>query len=107
MSKFTDAIEHNCKGLHHINPGSAACCPVCLDEFGIEDSVDPDTAQEQMYECDQSSFSWTACCTCGSPLCGDRSNGHGFDENGEVIHLSMCADCVMYFANGDEPEIWE
>ena len=107
MSQYTKAVERNCKGLKGVNPGSAACCPICLDKFGIEDNGDIDAMQEQIYENEESSFSWHQCDTCGSRLGGDRSNGHGFDDNGEVVHLSMCVDCVMFFANGDEPESWE
>ena len=117
MCKYTKAVEHYCEGLKDVNPGSVACCPICLDEFGIEvedgfivkDNVpyfDQDAAQDIMYQ-EETSFSRQQCDTCGSQLGGDRSNGHGFDNNDEVVHLSMCVDCVMFFANGDEPETWE
>jgi hypothetical protein len=56
-------------------------------------------------------FSWSHCDTCGSALGGDRHDGHGILESGEskgeMVHLSMCVDCLLYFANGDLPDQWE
>lgn len=98
MSTYTDAVELYTAGLQDVSPGAAACCPEC----------NPDNlTQDELYECDEPWFSWSACETCGSSLGGDREAGHAFTkDDGELVHLSMCTDCVMYSANGDEPETW-
>lgn len=108
MSKFTDSIEHYCEGLH-VAVGPSACCQECRDAYDIPDSADNDTAQEQMT--DEGGFSWSQCDSCGSQFGGDRYDAHGMDENwpnngGHLYHLSICADCLFFHANGDEPEDW-
>ena len=55
------------------------------------------------------SFSSQPCGSCGTYLAGDRHPAHGFLEGapvvgGEIIHLDICTDCVMFHANGDLPE---
>ena len=63
-------------------------------------------AYEQAYE---PSFSNRTCDSCGTYLAGDRHPAHGFLEGapvvgGEIVHLDICTDCVMFHANGDLPE---
>lgn len=54
----------------------------------------------------ESSFSWSSCGICGSTLGGDREIWHGLDDlTGTLYHFDdACTDCVVYLANGDEPE---
>jgi hypothetical protein len=63
--------------------------------------------------CDTSTdlgFSHWGCECCGSWLGGDRHSLAyvGKDDNGDIdiIQVSACVDCLMYCANGDEPETW-
>ena len=63
---------------------------------------------------DEGSFSWAGCGICGSTLGGDLEPWHYIvpDENGSVAGGTIehshdaCTDCVMYLANGDEPDQW-
>lgn len=62
---------------------------------------------------DEASFSWCQCGICGSTLGGDRyvwhwiNGGDQYGKGGEIVHESdMCVDCLMFEANGDEPEQW-
>lgn len=103
---FVKAVERECDGLTGLNVGASAVCPTCLDLYGIEDTGDTDAMQEQLNEFDSPSFSREACDTCGSGLGGDRYCAHGFMKDGNLIHLDVCVDCVMYFANGDVPDQW-
>jgi hypothetical protein len=51
-------------------------------------------------------FSRCQCDTCGSYLAGMRYDGHAvIVDNNQLIHLSMCGDCLLFFANGDEPTL--
>jgi hypothetical protein len=58
--------------------------------------------------CDEGSFSWSSCGICNSRLGGDRFDWHGLDDlTGTLYHFDdACVDCVLYLANGDEPESW-
>lgn len=113
MSKFTDAINRELDGLH-IATGSAASCPECCDTFGLDCGGDTEANQNAMYEAgDEGGFSWSQCDSCGTTLGGDRHTAHGWDSSGKVpaadclFHLSICTDCLLFHANGDEPETWE
>jgi hypothetical protein len=105
MSAFTDAVEANTEGLQHISTGLCGQCEECqyrygLDEEGLTEQIENGEAF------DEGGFSWHRCESCGSSLGGDRYAAHGFNENEEIVHLDVCVDCVMYHANGDEPEDW-
>lgn len=61
-------------------------------------------------------LSWSRCDGCGSHLGGDRHPAHGIiaDTTEEaqkpdrtITHFDVCTDCVMFHANGDEPEDWK
>lgn len=118
MSKFTNAIARNLDGLH-IATGSAASCPECCEAFGLDPDADTDENQAAIYESgDEGGFSWSECDSCGTTLGGDRHTAHGWPaDNGRwqrlaedppaLFHLSICTDCLLFHANGDEPESWE
>ena len=111
MCQFTESVARHCDGMH-VAPGSSATCPECLEAYGISERDERgrfrsvDAMQEELYELESGSFSWHECDTCGSRLGGDRHEAHG-EINGGWYHLSVCTDCLLYFANGDIPETWE
>lgn len=109
-SPFAKAVDHYCDGLH-VAVGLSALCPECVDSCGIEDTGCIAEMQEEMYECAEPHFSWHQCDSCGSVLGGDRHAAHGIPHDYKagddtVIHLDICSDCLIYHANGDEPEEW-
>lgn len=53
---------------------------------------------------DEGGFSWAGCDSCGSSLGGNLSPAHYIGDAGEIVHCSVCVDCMMYHANGDLPE---
>lgn len=112
MSKFHDSIAHYCKGFT-VAPGAAACCDECLSAYGIDsDGRTVDEMQEELYGQEEAGFSSAQCDSCGSTYAGDRHEAHGIeterDERGElqIYHLTICTDCLLFHANGDEPETW-
>lgn len=122
MCKFHHALENHWPMKDWtIATGPAASCRVCLREYGFDpdltaESPEFDAAQEYMYEHSEGSFSWSACESCGSTLGGNRHDAHAihreaFGPNAkrpdEVRHITICTDCLLYHANGDEPEAWE
>lgn len=55
--------------------------------------------------CDEGSFSWSGCGICGSNLGGTVYDWHAVNDDDELLHFNdACTDCVLYLANGDEPD---
>lgn len=102
MSTYTDAVARELEGLQHVNVGRTHTCAECNPRDLSEGDFDTD---------DEGGFSWQSCDGCGSTLGGQRYAAHALMThiNGREawICLSVCADCLCYIANGDEPETWE
>lgn len=109
MSAYTDAVDNNLDGLHHVSVGIAVkACAKCAGDHGWSPG-DPEPEPE-------GAFSACSCDSCGSSLGGDRYAAHGFlipegedpndDELWALIHLEVCVDCLRYLACGDEPDNW-
>ena len=98
MSAYTDALDVHLEGLTAVSSGACPGCVACGE---------PDT-DDEMDIANEGHFSWRSCDSCGSTLGGDRYAAHGIDDDdGENVHLDICVDCLMFLANGDEPEDWE
>ena len=116
MSTFTDAIEHNWPD-YVIAPGVASSCGDCRRDFNVpDDMTDDDEIQEYLSQYDEGSFSWRQCDSCGSNLGGDRHAAHAIHREAfgpdakqpdNVHHIDICTDCLLFHANGDEPEEWQ
>ena len=79
-------------------PGCGKCRPLSEEDAVDEPSnVWYDLAAEP-------SFSWSPCDGCGSRLGGNRYPAHTLDEDSQIIHLEICEDCLVFFANGDDTE---
>lgn len=93
MSDYTDRVEANLEGCKFASVGGTEECQGCKDAGYTE------------YSGDEGSFSWSGCGICGSSLGGTRYIWHWVDEDGEMIHGDdACQDCLLYLANGEEPE---
>ena len=114
MSPYTDAVESGLKGLEAVSTGPCPGCEQCADDHGYDNLGAFEAAWEAGDIEAEGSFSWSPCGICGSHLGGDREPWHaiagepGDDLKGrEILHFSdACIDCVVYLANGDEPETW-
>ena len=122
-SRYVAAFEAQTKGLEALSVGAWPLDPcVACAGTGLADG-------DSCYDCDgtgkgcecqqcpaggdedgardEGSFSWSSCDTCGSSLGGDRFAGHALVGPGKnIVHLDVCCDCLMFIANGDEPEGW-
>jgi len=107
MSAYTEAVASNIKNLKGVSTGICPGCEQCADDHGI--SVEEITEQyEKGSVCDEPHFTWSGCDICGSTFGLDAEAWHWVDKNGVIIHESnACVDCVVYLANGDEPEQWQ
>lgn len=94
---FIAAVRHNLEGCKAFSVGS---CPGC-DACGLGD----EPTEREIESAEESSFSWSDCDSCGSSLGGDRHPAH-FLYRGEIQHLTVCVDCLLFHANGDLPEDW-
>lgn len=102
MSAYTEAVQHYLSGLETVSPTE---CPGCEACYGWCNTPEEPT-EEQRAVAEEPSFSCQPCDACGSSP-GDRHPAHGIDQaSGDVLHLDICIDCVLYLANGDEPESW-
>lgn len=122
-SAYVQAVTRGLEGLQAVSTGVCPGCSTCAHEHDYsDDNDDPDRTLAAFDEAwrsgkvdSEASFSWSPCDICGSSLGGDREIWHaimgqpGEDLKGRSIeHLnSCCTDCVMFLANGDEPEGWE
>lgn len=98
MSEYTDAVA---RGLTDLRAASVGCCPGC-----------PECEEHHRYEgelIDEGSFSASRCGICGTSMGGQRFAWHWIDDHrNEIVHEDdACTDCVMYLANGEEPDQWE
>lgn len=104
-SEYESAVDRNLAGLEFISTGICPGCKECQQTWDM-----PEDELEQAWStgdvCDEGSFSWHVCESCGSHLGGNRYDAHGVDADGAIVHLSVCTDCLMYLANGDLPENW-
>ena len=127
MSQYTDRVEAGLKGLEAVSTGLCGGCMECASASGFTRGFDED-GQEHLTEHileafeqavrsgkahDEGSFSWSECGICGNRLGGNRYVWHAVSirpggADGavrELLHFDdACTDCVVYLANGDEPD---
>ena len=105
LSEYAQAIKDNLEGLEFISAGLCGTCPNCQRDYGMAPRAFYTTVRNgDVY--DEGGFSWQPCEACGSSLGGNRYTAHGFDQEDNLIHFSVCEDCLLYIANNDEPEEW-
>lgn len=105
-SAFRAAFERGTAGLEALSVGICATCPVCQSNHGMSPAAFYSAVQAGKIE-SEPGFSWSSCDLCGSGLGGDREPYHWID-GGKLRHGDgACVDCIVYIANGDEPEEWE
>lgn len=115
MSKYTEAVENNLAGLEAVSTGPCPGCEECASNRGYCCAHSFAAAYEAGEVEPEPSFSWSSCDICGSHLGGDREEWHAIVPNkdgtlkgGEIFHgNNACVDCVVYLANGEEPERWK
>jgi len=84
----------------------------------LDDCTDAEEHRRKLSAVDCASgefhFSWSPCGICGTKLRGNRSAWHwicGCDahgKRGDIMHEdNACMDCVVWLANGEEPESWQ
>jgi hypothetical protein len=96
VTAFTQAVELYCQGLDSVAVGCLGA--KCEHAYG-----------DAEHSC-EASFSGEQCDSCGSTYAGDRLPGFGMWQDGDTLHcidMTLCVDCVMWHANGEEPtEDW-
>lgn len=99
---YVERVEHHCKGLSFVSESVSPQCPFCRGMWGLTEA-EMTALEESDNLIDEGGPSRADCDTCGFSVYGNRFCAHGFDEAGDMHHLVMCEDCVVYFANGDIP----
>jgi hypothetical protein len=104
MSAYTDRVAKNLEGIEFVSTGISPGCPECAKDLGFKSVRALRRAYEQGGVADEPHFSWSPCGICRNKLGGNREVWHGV-IGGKVNHWNdACTDCVLYLANGDEPE---
>ena len=75
------------KGSEGLEALSSGHCPGC-EECGDDEEVEPQH------------FSHWPCDICSRRLGGDRYPSHYIDDDNEINHISICANCVYYMEYG-------
>lgn len=114
MSEYTDAVEAGTKDMKGISTGECPGCPQCAEYHDMTPDEHYAAWHDGKVDDVEGSFSWSPCGICGSSLGGDRyvwhwiSGGDEHGKGGDIQHEhDACEDCVLFLANGDEPEHWE
>ena len=107
MSEFTDIVAESLKGFEAESVGLCPGCLQCADALGLE-QAEFDEKLESGNLFDEAGFSRESSDFCGTYLAGDRWVWHAIHkESRELFHGDNCCTvCLMYLANGDEPENW-
>jgi len=111
-SEFVEAVETKTSDITGLSVGPTHICGACLNSHGF-DATTADDMREGLENgdiCDEGGFSSSSCECCGSRLGGNRYAAHGWieiDGKAELCHLDVCTDCLIFIANGEEPENWE
>lgn len=111
MSDYFLAVEDGLEGLRAVSTGHSTECGDCAEGCGYdassEESMEEFARAVENGYAEESHFSWSGCQICGMHKGGDMHPWHAIDADGEVMHFSRaCVDCVMFLANGEEPENW-
>ena len=89
MSAYTDSVESTLKQCAAASVGTCDSCEQCSESEGHNE------------------FSASSCGICGTYMAGERHVWHWLCDKNELQHENdACTDCVMFMANGDEPESW-
>ena len=97
LSPFEQAVDHYCAG-YTVAPGCR----------GIEcEHADGD----ENHQC-ETYFSRHQCDSCGSTLGGDRETATMIPldykaGDDTMIECEICVDCLVFWANGELPEVWQ
>lgn len=84
------------KGIEFLSTGACKGCNEC--------HLPNDATDEEIDVVSEPHFSWRQCEVCGSTLGGDRHPSHGVATLAgvkQILHFSVCVDCVMSIANGE------
>jgi hypothetical protein len=103
MSAFQRAVAEHKRGLCHISGGVCAACRECQTLYGM-DAPTLANALDSGALADEPHIG-LRCDTCGLTCQQELYDGHAVD-GGEIVHLSMCGDCLCWFANGQHPVSW-
>jgi hypothetical protein len=108
VSKYTEAVDRGLRGRDAVSTGVCPGCTECQEEHGYDTIEAFEEAWSHGRINSEVFFSWRECGICYSHLGGDREIWHWVDDNNKIRHeYYACTDCVLYLANGDEPENWE
>jgi len=87
--RFEKSFADGTDGLRFFSVGSTCQCPDC----------NPDDEPEESFSFEPF-FSFRPCDVCSRSLGGTKDAAHYVDDDGEVCHMEICRDCLLYGAYG-------
>lgn len=92
MSRITG---YQTDSLQFVSTGLCPNCLECMDSMGYDDIESFNQDVENGSVCNEGSFSWNSCDECNTNLGGNSFFAHGIDSNGDLIHFTVCYDCLF------------
>lgn len=90
--KWMQRVDEYINALQFFSVGATTECPKCL--------VDSENGEPV----DEGHFTWNGCECCGTHLGTTVYPAHWVNDDGEIEHDEVCADCMLYVANGEPPD---
>jgi hypothetical protein len=91
MNRITGYTTNN---LKFVSTGLCPDCIECAELFGVSiDELNQGIENDDIF--DEGSFSWYPCDDCNTNLGGDSFIAHGIDKDENLIHFTVCLDCLM------------
>lgn len=98
-AQYERDVSCGLNGLDFVSTGVSPACQECADSRGFDTLEDLERACEAGDVVEEGSFSWARCDCCRAEA-GDRYDAHARDDNDELVHLDVCADCLQYINYG-------
>jgi hypothetical protein len=99
---YAGRVEYYLKGLEHVSCGPCPGCAECESIFNLS-GKEFEEALESGQIFDEGSHSSGSCDACGTTQGGKRYMAHGL-SGADILHFSVCTDCLFYITYGEEPE---
>lgn len=104
IDQWVSDVTATCREFdnHQIATDVCSKCEECQSQFGLSEAELAKGIEDEEIN-DEGGFTWCACDCCHLLIGGMKYSAHAF-QNGELVHLEICEDCMCYLASGYEPK---
>lgn len=103
---YEKIVKDNLEGLHAFSFGPSHLCSDCLSHYFVEDNEIEEFKLdiEKGFYAGEIAFGTGSCDACSDHHAGARHIAHSLTDTNEIVHLEVCARCVMFLTYGEDPE---